>query len=203
MFTSFPSELLRSLRLTLVVAAVTGVIYPLAITGVAQGLFPGQANGSLVTRDGQVVGSALLGQEFSSPRYFHGRPSATLDPSTGRPLPYAADNSGGSNLGPSNPALIGRVARDVQAIRQQDRLPADATVPVDLVTTDFSGLDPDISEASALLQVNRVARARHLDPAKVRSLVEHHLHGRLLGVFGEPHVNVLELNLALDRDEAG
>jgi K+-transporting ATPase ATPase C chain len=203
MFTSFPSELLRSLRLTLVVAAVTGVIYPLAITGVAQGLFPSQADGSLVTRNGHVVGSTLIGQEFTSPRYFHGRPSATLDPSTGRPLPYAADNSGGSNEGPSNPALISRVASAARAVRRQNDLGPSAPVPADLVTTSASGLDPDISEASALLQVNRVARARHLDPAKVRSLVEHHLHGRLLGVFGEPHVNVLELNLALDRGEAG
>jgi len=203
MFTSFPSELLRSLRLTLVVAAVTGVIYPLAITGVAQGLFPSQADGSLVTRNGHVVGSTLIGQEFTSPRYFHGRPSATLDPSTGRPLPYAADNSGGSNEGPSNPALISRVASAARAVRRQNGLGPSAPVPADLVTTSASGLDPDISEASALLQVNRVARARHLDPAKVRSLVEHHLHGRLLGVFGEPHVNVLELNLALDRGEAG
>ncbi len=203
MLAFIPAELLRALRLTLVVAAVTGVIYPLAITGLAQGLFPGQANGSLVTENGRVVGSALIGQEFTSPRYFHGRPSATVNATTGRPQPYAADNSGGSNLGPSNPALIERVARDVQATRQQDHLPPNATIPVDLVTTDFSGLDPDISEASALLQVTRVAQARHLGPAAVRSLVEHHLHGRMLGVFGEPYVNVLELNLALDRGEAG
>ncbi|HZU15612.1 MAG TPA: potassium-transporting ATPase subunit KdpC [Candidatus Dormibacteraeota bacterium] len=203
MSTSLPSELLRSLRLTLVVAAVTGVIYPLAVTGVAQGLFPGQANGSLVTRNGQVVGSALIGQEFTSPRYFHGRPSATVNARTGRPQPYAADNSGGSNQGPSNSALIDRVAREARAVRRQNGLGPSAPVPADLVTTSASGLDPDLSEASALLQVNRVAQARHLDPARVRSLVEHHLHGRVLGIFGEPYVDVLELNLALDRGEAG
>ena len=157
MLASIPSELLRALRLTLVVFAVTGLIYPFVGTGLAQLLFNHQANGSLVTRNGQVVGSSLIGQQFTSDRYFHGRPSATTNPSTGKPQPYAADNSAGSNLAPSNQALIDRVKKDVQAVRRQNGLSADQQVPADLVTTDFSGFDPDISEASALLQVSRVA----------------------------------------------
>jgi K+-transporting ATPase ATPase C chain len=203
MLSSLPSELLRSLRLTLVIAAVTGLIYPLVGTGVAQALFRDQANGSLVTRDGQVVGSRLIGQGFTQARYFHGRPSATVSASTGKPQPYAADNSAGSNYGPSNPALIDRVTNDVQAVRQENGLAADAQVPADLATADFSGFDPDVSEASALLQVDRVATARGLDPARVRALVERHVQGRVLGVFGEPHVNVLDVNMALDAGEAG
>src|SRR5215831_7450996 len=202
MLASLPSELLRSLRLTLVVAAVTGLVYPLVMTGLAQGLFNHQANGSLVTRNGQVVGSSLIGQQFTSDRYFHGRPSATVNASTGKPQPYAADNSAGSNYAPSNQALIDRVSRDVQAVRQQNGLSADQQVPADLVTTDFSGFDPDITEASALLQVNRVAQARKLDPAKVRQLVENHVQGRMLWIFGQPHVNVLDVNMALDSGEA-
>jgi K+-transporting ATPase ATPase C chain len=203
MLASLPSELLRSLRLTLVMAAVTGLVYPLAITGVAQVGFNSQANGGLVTKNGQVVGSTLIGQEFTSDGYFHGRPSATVNASTGRPQPYAADNSGGSNFGPSNQALIDRVKKDVQSVRQQNGLAADAQVPADLVTTDFSGLDPDISEASALLQVNRVARARGLDAGRVHDLVERHVQGRVLWIFGEPHVNVLDVNMALDSGGAG
>jgi potassium-transporting ATPase KdpC subunit len=203
MLASIPSELLRGLRLTVVVFAVTGLIYPFVGTGLAQLLFNHQANGSLVTQNGQVVGSSLIGQQFTSDRYFHGRPSATNNAGTGKPQPYAADNSAGSNLGPSNQALIDRVKTGVQAVRQQNGLSADQQVPVDLVTADFSGLDPDISEASALLQVNRVALARSLDPAKVRALVEDHVHGRVLWVFGEPYVNVLEVNMALDSGAAG
>jgi K+-transporting ATPase ATPase C chain len=203
MLASLPSELLRSLRLTLVIAAVTGLVYPLVITGIAQVLFHDQANGSLVTKNGQVVGSRLIGQQFTSDRYFHGRPSATLNASTGKPQPYAADNSAGSNYAASNQVLIDRVTKDVRAVRQQNGLAADAQVPADLVTTDFSGFDPDVSEASALLQVDRVAKARNLDAARVRALVEHHLQGRVLWVFGEPHVNVLDVNMALDGGEAG
>jgi K+-transporting ATPase ATPase C chain len=203
MLSSLPSELLRSLRLTLVVAAVTGLIYPLVGTGIAQAVFHDQANGSLVTRNGQVVGSRLIGQEFTQPQYFDGRPSATLSASTGKPQPYAADNSAGSNYGPSNRALIDRVSKDVQAVRQENGLASDAQVPADLVTADFSGFDPDISEASALLQVDRVAKARGLDPARVRVLVEKHVQGRVLWIFGEPHVNVLDVNMALDAGEAG
>src|SRR5215831_14331667 len=167
MLASLPSELLRSLRLTLVVAAVTGLVYPLVMTGLAQGLFNHQANGSLVTRNGQVVGSRLIGQQFTSDRYFHGRPSATLNASTGKPQPYAADNSAGSNYAPSNQALIDRVSKDAQAIRREDGLGNNVQIPADLVTTDFSGFDPDITEASALIQVERVAAARNLDSARV------------------------------------
>lgn len=203
MLASISSELLRSLRLTLVIAAVTGLIYPLVGTGLAQLLFNHQANGSLVTRNGQVVGSSLIGQQFTSDRYFHGRPSATLDASTGKPRPYAADNSAGSNYGSSNQALIDRVSKDAQSVRKDNGLSPDAQVPADLVTTDFSGFDPDISEASALLQVDRVANARGLDSAKVRTLVEKHVQGRMLWIFGEPHVNVLDVNMALDGGEAG
>jgi potassium-transporting ATPase KdpC subunit len=203
MLASLPSELLRSLRLVLVIAVVTGLIYPLVMTGVIQAVFHSQANGSLVTRNGQVVGSSLIGQEFTSPKYFHGRPSATTNASTGKPQPYAADNSAGSNYGPSNKALIDRVSKDVDTARKDNGLDPNAQVPADLVTTDFSGFDPDISEASALLQVNRVASARNLDAAKVRALVERHLRGRILWIFGEPHVNVLDVNMALDNGEAG
>jgi potassium-transporting ATPase KdpC subunit len=202
MLASLPTELLRSLRLTLVIAVVTGLIYPFVITGVAQGLFNSQANGSLITRNGQTVGSSLIGQEFTSDKYFHGRPSATVDANTGKPKPYAADNSAGSNYAPSNQALIDRVKKDVGTVRQENGLSADQQVPADLVTTDFSGVDPDVTEASALLQVNRVAQARNLDPAKVRALVESHVQGRVLWIFGEPHVNVLDVNMALDSGAA-
>jgi K+-transporting ATPase ATPase C chain len=202
MLASLPSELLRSLRLTLVIAAVTGLVYPLVMTGIAQAVFNGQANGSLVTKNGQTVGSSLIGQEFKSDRYFHGRPSATVDPNTSKPKPYAADNSAGSNYAPSNQALSDRVKKDVQTTRQQNGLAADAQVPVDLVTTDFSGFDPDITEASALLQANRVAQARSLDSGKVRAVVEKHVQGRVLWIFGQPHVNVLDVNMALDNGEA-
>lgn len=202
MLASLPAELLRALRLTLVVAVVTGLAYPLAITGIAQLVFHDKANGSLITENGQVVGSTLIGQQFTSTDYFQGRPSATLNPANNQPAPYQADNSGGSNLAPSNQALIDRVTTSVGQIRQQDYLGVSDSVPVDLVTTDFSGFDPHISEAAALIQVHRVAGSRGLDESKVKAVVEKHLHGRELGVFGEPYVNVLELNLALDHGEA-
>jgi potassium-transporting ATPase KdpC subunit len=182
---------------------ITGLIYPLMMTGIAQAMFPYQANGSLIEKDGKVIGSALIGQEFTSDKYFHGRPSATVDPATGKPKPYAAENSAGSNLGPSNQVLINRVASDVRAFQQANGLDPNTQVPVDIVTTDFSGFDPDITEAAALLQVNRVAQVRNLDAAKVHALVEKYVHGRVLWIFGEPHVNVLELNMALDAGEAG
>jgi K+-transporting ATPase ATPase C chain len=204
MLASLPRELLIALRLTLVVAVVTGLIYPFLITGIAQAVFHDQANGSLITRNGQVVGSRLIGQEFTKPEYFHGRVSSTVninDPSKAQP--YNAENSTGSNYGPSNKALIDRVSKDVQTARKEDGLGPNDQVPVDLVTSDFTGFDPDITEASALVQVNRVATARSLDPARVRALVERHLHGRILWIFGEPHVNVLEVNMALDNGEAG
>jgi K+-transporting ATPase ATPase C chain len=203
MLASIPTELLRALRITLVFAVVTGLLYPFAITGIAQAAFNSQANGSLVTRNGQAVGSSLIGQQFTDAKYFHGRPSETVNATTSKPEPYAADNSAGSNLAPSNQALINRVKQDAQTYRQQNGLSANQPVPVDAVTADFSGLDPNITEANALLQVDRVAQARGVDPAKVRALVESHVHGRILWVFGEPYVNVLEVNLALDNGQAG
>jgi potassium-transporting ATPase KdpC subunit len=203
MLASLPSELLRSLRLTLVIAVATGLIYPLLITGISQVAFHDQANGSLVTKNGQVVGSKLIGQQFTKPEYFHGRVSATVDPSNpSKPSPYNAANSAGSNLGPSNQALIDRTSKDVAAARKDNYLDPNAPVPADLVTADFSGVDPDITEASALLQANRVALARNLDPTKVSALVERHVQGRLLFIFGEPRVNVLDVNMALDSGEA-
>ncbi|HKV13475.1 MAG TPA: K(+)-transporting ATPase subunit C [Reyranella sp.] len=183
---------------------LTGLVYPLALTGLAQALFPWQANGSLVARDGKVIGSALIGQNFTRPGYFHGRPSATTDtdpkdPSKTIPAPYNAANSGGSNAGPTSKALIERVRADVKALEAEN---PDTPIPVDLVTTSASGLDPDISPAAALFQVPRVARERHLPEQRVRDLVTSHIDGRFLGVIGEPRVNVLELNLALDALEA-
>jgi K+-transporting ATPase ATPase C chain len=198
MLALLPRETLTAIRATIVFFLFTGLAYTLAITGVAQAVFPNQANGSLITKNGQVVGSSLIGQYFTRADYFHGRPSATVNPSTGQPAPYEADNSAGSNLGPTNQNLVNRVQTDVNTIRQQEGLAPTASVPVDLVTTDFSGFDPDITQAAALIQVRRVAGARGLDQAKVVQLVQSHTHGRVLGIFGEPYVNVLELNMALD-----
>jgi K+-transporting ATPase ATPase C chain len=204
MLPSLPTELLRSIRLTLVIALVTGLIYPLVITGIAQVAFNDQANGSLIKKNAQVVGSKLIGQEFTDPKYFFGRPSATTNTSDAtKAEPYNAQNSTGSNLAPSNQALVDRVQKAVDQIRKDNNLSPDSRVPIDLVTTDFSGFDPDISKAAALLQVNRVAVARNLDPAKVRALVERYVDGRILLVFGQPHVNVLLLNMALDGGAAG
>lgn len=181
----------RVLGVFAVLTLLTGVAYPLAITVAAGVLFPDRANGSLLVRDGRVVGSRLLGQPFSDPRYFWSRPSATL------PQPYAGEASGGSNLGPSNPALAAVVRARVERLRAAD--PTDrAPVPVDLVTASASGLDPHISPAAAEFQIGRVARVRHLEAATVRALVAAHTEPRTLGFLGEPRVNVLELNLALD-----
>lgn len=205
MLKSLPREILIAIRLTLVFGLATGLLYPLAITGAGQVLFPAQANGSLITdTSGQVVGSRLIGQWFdpSDLRYFHPRPSATVDPATGKTLPYAANNSAGSNFGPSNQNLISRVQAQVQQIMNTEKNIADG-VPVDMVTTSFSGLDPDISVANARIQAGRVAAVRGLDPAKVQALVDKYTGGRILWVFGEPHVNVLLLNMALDNGKAG
>lgn len=178
--------------LLLLMTAVTGLAYPFAVTGVAQLMFPRQANGSLILREGIPVGSALIGQSFTAPRYFWGRPSATT------PQPYNGAASGGSNLGPTNPALATAVKQRIAALRAAD--PGNSTpVPVDLVTASGSGLDPDISQAAAQYQVQRVARERGLSQAKVQALVARHTRGRQFGMLGEPRVNVLELNLALDR----
>ncbi|HKW08475.1 MAG TPA: potassium-transporting ATPase subunit KdpC [Candidatus Dormibacteraeota bacterium] len=197
MLSLIPLDILKSIRITLVFGLIGGVIYPLVITGISQVAFHDQANGSLVMVNGRIVGSSLIGQNFSADKYFQGRLSYTS------PAPYEADNSAGSNLGPSNPTLINNVASAARSYRQANGLGPNAQVPVDAVTGDFSGFDPDITEANALLQVNRVAQARNLDPAKVRALVEKYKHGRILWIFGEEYVNVLEVNLALDRGESG
>ena len=194
MLSLIPLDILKAIRITLVFGLIGGVIYPLVITGISQVVFHNQANGSLTVVNGQIVGSSLIGQSFSADKYFQGRPSYNN---------YDASNSLGSNLGPSNPTLIGNVASAARSYRQSNGLGPNAQVPVDAVTADFSGFDPDITEANALLQVNRVAQARNLDPAKVRALVEKYKHGRILWIFGEEYVNVLEVNLALDRGEAG
>jgi potassium-transporting ATPase KdpC subunit len=179
---------------------ITGVIYPLVMTGVADVLFPAQAAGSLVERNGKVIGSSLIGQSFTSDKYFDSRPSATTgpdpkDPSKTIAVPYNAANSGGSNLGPTSKALIDRIKADVAKLKAENPT---VPVPTDLVTTSASGLDPDISPEAALFQVARVAKARNLPEDRVRQLVEDHIEGRTLGFLGEPRVNVLELNLALD-----
>ncbi len=179
---------------------ITGIAYPFAVTGLAGLIFPAQANGSLIEKDGRIIGSALIGQVFTSDKYFHGRLSATLgpdpkDPSKSVPAPYNAANSGGSNLGPTSKALIDRVKADVEKLKAEN---PNAAVPTDLVTTSGSGLDPDISPAAALFQVPRVAKARGLAPDRVRTLVEALVEGRTFGLLGEPRVNVLKLNLALD-----
>ena len=180
---------------------ITGLAYPLAMTGLAGLLFPRQAQGSLVAgTDGRTVGSALIGQAFTQPRYFHGRPSATTapdpkDPTKTVPSPYAADSSGGSNLGPTNKALVDRVKADMDRLGAEN---PDGTVPADLVTTSASGLDPDISPDAALFQVPRVAKARDVPADAVRDLVARHVEGRSFGILGEPRVNVLALNMALD-----
>ncbi len=174
-----------------VLTVVTGIIYPLIVTGIAQAVFPSQANGSLIVKDGKSVGSALIGQPFDDAKYFWSRPSATS------PFSDNAGASSGSNLSPTNPDLVKAVQGRVDALRAAD--PGNtAPVPVDLVTASGSGLDPHISPAAALYQVSRVARERKLDPQAVRQLVDRHTEGRLMGIFGEPRVNVLQLNLALD-----
>ena len=181
-----------AITLFILLSIVTGLLYPLLVTGISQALFPGQAAGSLIERDGKLIGSRLIGQNFTDPKYFWGRPSATS------PYPNNAAASGGSNLGPRNPALKAAVESRVKALREADPGHV-APVPVDLVTASASGLDPHISPAAVDYQIGRVARARGLTPEAVRALVAQHTEDRQWGMFGEPRVNVLKLNLALDR----
>jgi K+-transporting ATPase ATPase C chain len=194
-------EIRPALVILVALTVLTGLVYPLAMTGVAQLLLPAQANGSLIERDGQVIGSQLIGQAFAEAKYFHGRPSATTapDPQDATktvPAPYNAANSMGANLGPTSSALKERLTADVEALKQEN---PKATVPVDLVTSSASGLDPEISPPAALFQLPRVAKARGIDERKLRALIESQIQGRELGLLGEPRVNVLKLNLALDR----
>jgi len=183
---------MQSLRLLLALTLLAGLLYPLTVTGLARVFFPYRAAGSLVIQDGQVVGSTLIGQDFTSPRYFHGRPSAA-----GKG--YDAASSGGSNFGPTSAALIDSVKANLARVEKEDPGVTPGMIPVDLVTASASGLDPDISPAAALLQVPRVARARGIPESEVKKLVFTHIKGRQFGLLGEPRVNVLELNMALDR----
>jgi potassium-transporting ATPase KdpC subunit len=191
-------EIRPAIVLVVALTIITGLVYPLVMTGIAGVVFPYQAQGSMIEQDGK---SALIGQEFTSDKYFHGRPSATVAPDPNDstktvPAPYNAANSGGSNLGPTNKALIERVQGDVDKLKQEN---PSAAVPIDLVTTSGGGLDPHISPEAALFQVPRVAKARNMPEDRVRQLVDEHIEGRTLGLLGEPRVNVLALNLALDR----
>jgi potassium-transporting ATPase KdpC subunit len=193
-------EIRPAIIVLIALTLITGLAYPLAMTAIAGVIFPKQAAGSLIERDGKVVGSALIGQEFKDDKYFHGRLSATTAPdpadaSKTVPAPYNAANSGASNLGPTSKALNDRIKEDVEKLKAEN---PSTSVPIDLVTTSASGLDPDISPEGALFQVPRVAKARGMSEDKVRQLVAENTSGRLIGIFGEPRVNVLELNLALD-----
>ncbi len=193
-------EIRPAILVLVLLTLITGLGYPLAMTGIAGGIFPKQAQGSLIERDGKVIGSALIGQEFKDDKYFHGRPSATTAPDPADstktvPAPYNAANSGGSNLGPTSKVLNDRVKEDIDKLKAEN---ATSPVPIDLVTTSGSGLDPDISPEGALFQVPRVAKARNMPEDRVRRLVVENTMGRVAGLLGEPRVNVLALNLALD-----
>ena len=193
-------EIRPAIVLLLALTLITGVIYPFAMIGIAGAIFPRQAQGSLIEKDGKVIGSALIGQEFKDDKYFHGRPSATTAPDPNDstktvPAPYNAANSGGSNLGPTSKALADRVKDDVEKLKAEN---PNSPVPVDLVTTSGSGLDPDISPEAALFQVPRVAKARNLPETRLRELVTQNTESRFAALLGEPRVNVLALNLALD-----
>src|SRR5580704_17078383 len=197
-------EIRPAILILVLLTLITGLAYPLAMTEIANAIFPKQAQGSLIERDGKIIGSALIGQEFKSDQYFHGRPSATTAPDPADstksvPAPYNAANSGGSNLGPTSKALNDRIKEDVDKLKAEN---PSASVPLDLVTTSASGLDPDISPEGALFQVPRVAKARNMPEDRVRQLVTDNTQGRLAGVLGEPRVNVLALNLALDSATA-
>ena len=198
MKTFFSKYLRPAIVITLILTIVTGFIYPGIVTGLAQLIFPSQANGSLVYSNGKLVGSELIGQYWTSPQYFHGRPSATVNANTGKPEPYAADNSSASNAGPTNAAYIQTVQQRVAALKKENPNAPAGSVPVDLVTASGSGLDPDISLAGAYYQVPRIAQARGLSQAQVTQVINDHIQGRFLWIFGEPYVNVLDLNLALD-----
>jgi potassium-transporting ATPase KdpC subunit len=193
-------EIRPAILILVLLTLITGLAYPLAMTAIAGVIFPKQAQGSLIERDGKVIGSALIGQEFKEEKYFHGRPSATSAPDPADaaktvPAPYNAANSGGSNLGPTSKALNDRIKEDVDRLKAEN---SSSPVPIDLVTTSGSGLDPDISPEGALFQVPRVAKARNMPEERVRQLVTENTAGRFAGLFGEPRVNVLALNLALD-----
>lgn len=198
-------EIRPAIVMILLMTVVTGLIYPLAMTGIAGAVFPRQAGGSLIEKDGKVLGSELIGQNFTRPGYFHGRPSATSDvdpkdPAKTVPAPYNAANSSGSNAGPTSKSLAERVQEDIKALKEEN---PNAPIPIDLVTTSASGLDPDISPEAALFQLPRVAKERGIAEDKLRELVKLHTEGRLLGLLGEPRVNVLRLNMALDALKAG
>jgi len=193
-------EIRPAIVILVLLTAITGLAYPLAMTGIVGVIFPRQAQGSLIERNGKVVGSALIGQVFNGDGYFHGRPSATNTPDPNDPTktidaPYNAGNSGGSNLGPTNKFLIDRVKGDVDKLKEEN---PSASVPIDLVTTSGSGLDPHISPDAAFFQLPRIAKARNLPEDRLRALVSEHIEGRMLGILGEPRVNVLKLNIALD-----
>jgi K+-transporting ATPase ATPase C chain len=190
--------LLPAVVITLLLTIVTGFIYPGIVTGLAQLIFPNQANGSLVYSNGKPIGSELIGQYWTSEKYFHGRPSAAVDTVNGTPVPYAADNSSASNSGPTNASYIQAVQQRVAALKKENPDAPSGPVPADLVTASGSGLDPDITPASALYQAPRIAKARGLTLDQVNQLINNHIQGRFLWIFGEEHVNVLDLNLALD-----
>ncbi len=197
-------ELRPAILILVLLTLITGLAYPLAMTAIAGAIFPKQAQGSLIEQDGKVIGSSLIGQEFKDDKYFHGRPSATSAPDPADSTktvsaPYNAASSGGSNLGPTSKALNDRIKEELQKLKAENPL---AAVPVDLVTASGSGLDPDISPEAALFQVSRVAKARNMPEDQVRQLVTASSQGRLAGLLGEPRVNVLALNLALDRANA-